>query len=84
VGFVNIYCECNISSFVILSVRFIFIIRLKHLFTNICSLLVIWFVVFQVSQEHNNNIDLMVNRPSEVNRKSDKKKKRELDWTHIT
>ena len=41
------------SSFVILSVHFIFIIRLKHLFTNICSLLVIWFVVFQVSQAYN-------------------------------
>ena len=38
------------SSFVILPVHFIFIIRLKHLFTNICSLLVIWLVVFQVSQ----------------------------------
>jgi len=26
----------------------------------------------------------MENRPSEINRKSDKKKKMELDWTHIT
>ena len=42
------------SSFVILLVYFIFIIRLKHLFTNICSLLVIWLVVFQVSQAYNN------------------------------
>jgi len=42
------------SLFVILSVRFIFIIRLKHLFTNICNLLVIWLVVFQVSQAYNN------------------------------
>ena len=32
------------SSFVILSVHFIFIIRLKLLFTNICNLLVIWLV----------------------------------------
>jgi hypothetical protein len=43
------------SSFVILSVHFIFIIRLKHLFTDICRLLVIWFVVFQVAQAYNNN-----------------------------
>ena len=42
------------SSFVILSVHFTFIIRLKHLFINICSLLVIWLVVFQVSQAYNN------------------------------
>ena len=42
------------SSFVILSVHFIFIIYLKHLFTNICSLLLIWLVVFQVSQAYNN------------------------------
>jgi len=42
------------SWFVILSVHFIFIIRLKHLFTNICSLLVIWLVVFQDSQAYNN------------------------------
>jgi len=42
------------SSFVILSVRFIIIICLKHLFTNICSLLVIWLVVFQISQACNN------------------------------
>jgi len=32
------------SSFVILSVHFIFIIRLKHLFINVCSLLVIWLL----------------------------------------
>ena len=43
------------SSFVILSVHFLFIIRLKHLFTNVCSFLVIWLVVFQVSQAYNNN-----------------------------
>jgi len=43
------------SSFVILLVYFIFIICLKHLFTNICSLLVIWLVIFQVSQAYNNN-----------------------------
>jgi len=42
------------SSFVILSVHFIFIILPKHLFTNICSLLVIWLVVFQVSQAFDN------------------------------
>ena len=42
------------SLFVILLVHFIFIIRLKHLFTNICSL-VIWLVVFQLSQAYNNN-----------------------------
>jgi len=42
------------SSFVVLSVHFIFIIHLKHLFTNICSPLVIWLVVFQVSQAYNN------------------------------
>ena len=40
--------------FVILSVHFIFIIRLKHLFVSVCNLLVIWLVVFQVSQAHNN------------------------------
>jgi hypothetical protein len=33
-------------SFVILSDQFIFIIRFKHVFTNVCNLLVIWFVVF--------------------------------------
>ena len=44
------------SSFVILSIHFIFIICLKHLFTNICSLLVIWLVVFQVSQAYNNTV----------------------------
>ena len=43
------------SSFIILLVHFILIIRLKHLFTNICSLLVIWLAVFQVSQTYNNN-----------------------------
>ena len=42
------------SSFVILSVYFIFIIRLKHLFINVCHLLVIWLVVFQVSHPYNN------------------------------
>ena len=42
------------SSFVILLVHFIFVIRLKRLFTNICSLLVIWLVVSQVSQAYNN------------------------------
>ena len=42
------------SLFVILSVHFILIICLKHLFTNICSLLLIWLVVFQVSQAYNN------------------------------
>ena len=42
-------------SFVILLVHFIFIIiSLKHLFTNICSLLFIWLVVFQVPQAYNN------------------------------
>ena len=45
------------SSFVILSVHLIFIIHLKHLFTNICNLLVIWLVIFQVSQVYNNNTD---------------------------
>ena len=33
------------SSFVILSIHFMFIIRLKHLFINVCSLFVIWLVV---------------------------------------
>ena len=42
------------SSFVILSVHFIFIIRLKHLFINVFYLLVIWLAVFQVSQTCNN------------------------------
>jgi len=42
------------SSFVILSVHFIFIICLKHLFINICNLLVIWLVVLQVSRAYNN------------------------------
>jgi len=41
-------------SFVILSGHFIFIMLLKNLFTNKCSLLVIWFVVFQVSQAYKN------------------------------
>ena len=41
------------SSFVILSVHFTFIIRLKHLFTNICSLLFTGSAVFQVSQAYN-------------------------------
>jgi hypothetical protein len=35
---------------------FIFIIRLKDLFTNVCNLLVIWLVVFQVSQPYNNTV----------------------------
>jgi hypothetical protein len=42
------------SSFVILSIHFIFIIYLKHLFVNVCNVLVIWLVVFQVSQAYNN------------------------------
>ena len=42
------------SSLVILLVLFMFIVRLKHLFTKIFSLLVIWLVVFQVSQAYNN------------------------------
>jgi len=42
------------SSFVILLFHFIFIIRLKHLFINVCNLLVIWLVVFQVSHPYNN------------------------------
>ena len=42
------------SSFVFLSVHFILIIRLKHLFTNFCSFLIIWLVLFQVSQACNN------------------------------
>ena len=42
------------STFVILLVHFVFIIRPKHLFTNICSLIVIWLVVFHVSQTYNN------------------------------
>jgi hypothetical protein len=42
------------SSFVILLVHFIFIVRLKHLFINICNLLVIWLIVLQVSQAYNN------------------------------
>jgi hypothetical protein len=42
------------SSFVILPVHFIFIIRLKHLFISVCNLLIIWLVVFQVSQAYNN------------------------------
>ena len=41
------------SSFIILSVHFIFIICLKHLFTNICNL-VIWLAVSRVSQAYNN------------------------------
>jgi hypothetical protein len=43
----------HISSFVIFSVYFIFIIRPKHLFINVCNLLIIWLVVFQVSQAYN-------------------------------
>ena len=42
------------SLFVILLVRFIFVICLKLLFTNICSVLVIWLVLFEVSQAYNN------------------------------
>jgi hypothetical protein len=42
------------SSSVILSVHFIFIIRLKYLFINVCTLLVIWLVVFHFSQAYNN------------------------------
>jgi len=49
------------SSFVILSVHYIFIIRLKHLFTNICSLLVIWLVVFQVSHAYNTDFTFVLN-----------------------
>ena len=50
------------SSFVILPVHFVFIIRLKHLFVNVCNLLVIWLVVFQVSQSYNNtNITSVLN-----------------------
>jgi hypothetical protein len=32
------------SSFVILSVHFIFVICLNHLFINVCNLLVIWLL----------------------------------------
>jgi hypothetical protein len=42
------------SSFVILSNHYMFIIRLRHLFTNVCNVLVVWLVVFQVSQAYNN------------------------------
>jgi hypothetical protein len=42
------------SSFVILSVHYIFNIRVKHLFIYVYNLLVIWLVVFQVSQAYNN------------------------------
>ena len=42
------------SLFIILSVHFIFIVLLMHSFTNICSLLINWLVVFQVSQVYNN------------------------------
>jgi hypothetical protein len=42
------------SSFVFLSVYFIFIIRLKHLFINVCNLLVIWLIVFHVTQAYIN------------------------------
>jgi len=44
----------HIYSFVILSVHFIFNIRVKHLFINVCNLLFIWLVVLQVSQAYNN------------------------------
>jgi hypothetical protein len=40
-------------SFLILSVHFTFIIFLKHLLISVCNLLVIWLVVFQVSQAYN-------------------------------
>ena len=43
------------SSFVILSVHFVFIIHLMHLFTNICNVLGICLAVFPVSQVYNNN-----------------------------
>ena len=39
------------SSFVILSVHFFFIFRLKHLLINICNLFVIWLRVSEISQE---------------------------------
>jgi hypothetical protein len=52
-SFVFWWVILHTSSFVILLVHFVFIIRLKHLFTNICSLLVVWLVVFQVSQAYN-------------------------------
>ena len=42
------------SSFVILLVHFILIIRLKHLFANIYSLIVNRLVVFQASHAYNN------------------------------
>jgi len=42
------------SSFVILSVHFVFIIRLMHLFISICNLIVMRLVVFQVSQVYSN------------------------------
>ena len=45
-----LFGDLHSLSFVILSVHFIFIFRLKHLFANICNLLVIWLVVFHVSQ----------------------------------
>jgi len=48
------WMKLHSSSFVILSVHFILIIRLKHLFTNIYSLFVTWLVVFQVSHAYNN------------------------------
>ena len=41
------------SSFVILSVHFVSIIHLMHLFTNICNLLVICLAVFPVPQVYN-------------------------------
>ena len=49
------------SSFVILPVHFVFFIRLKHLFTNICSLLFIWLVIFQVSQAYNTDFTFVLN-----------------------
>jgi len=41
------------SWFVILSIHFIFIIHLMHLFTNICNVLVICLAVFPVPQVYN-------------------------------
>jgi hypothetical protein len=42
------------SSLEILSVYFMFIIRLENLYINVCKLLVIWLEVFQVSHPYNN------------------------------
>jgi hypothetical protein len=40
------------SSFVILSVHFIFIIHLEHLLINVCNLLVIWWDQYTVPKFH--------------------------------